>query len=461
MRIQEIFELIKDYAVLGLTGLVILSVICALGYFVIYKRVLNGQKTIKIKHVLVGSLFVAYLVMVVGITFMNRGSYYQGHMNLHFLSSYREAWNTFTLRSWQFLVLNIILFMPLGFFLPLVHRSFKKFYKTLMLAFIFTLLIEATQYVTRLGIFEIDDIFNNTLGAIIGYGLIMFLVKLKDKKSFLKSSVYLSPLVITILAFVSVFAMYELQDYGNLGMAYSYKLDMSQVKIDFEVQTDDVEKEVAIYKAPIYSQDEAEQMAISFFENIGIDTRPMSIDAYNDNAYYWIRGKDTYNIKVDFIGGAFSFGDFSSFEKEPMDLEEEQINSTLLSYGISIPQQAELIHDKTGLYQWRVNMLEKGDALIDGMLSCTYYEDETIKNITNSLIEYKKVDQVPIKSTNQVIADLSSGKFKYFKKENIESMTVKSLNLKYALDSKGFYRPVYKVETAINGEEYSVFIEAN
>ena len=39
------------------------------------------------------------------------------------------------------------------------------------IGFCSSLLIEATQYVTRRGYFQIDDIFNNVLGMIVGYSL--------------------------------------------------------------------------------------------------------------------------------------------------------------------------------------------------------------------------------------------------------------------------------------------------
>ena len=37
-----------------------------------------------------------------------------------------------------------------------------------------SLLIECTQYVTRLGYFDADDLFNNLWGALIGYGIFVF-----------------------------------------------------------------------------------------------------------------------------------------------------------------------------------------------------------------------------------------------------------------------------------------------
>lgn len=64
-------------------------------------------------------------------------------------------------------LLNIFLFIPFGFLLPWATKlSFKK---TLLIGFIFSTLIEATQYIFYLGLCEFDDVFHNTLGTSMGY----------------------------------------------------------------------------------------------------------------------------------------------------------------------------------------------------------------------------------------------------------------------------------------------------
>ena len=59
---------------------------------------------------------------------------------------------------------NICLFVPLGTGL---YRIFQKKW-VLLIPFVFSVLIETTQYITGLGIAEFDDVFGNTLGGWIG-----------------------------------------------------------------------------------------------------------------------------------------------------------------------------------------------------------------------------------------------------------------------------------------------------
>lgn len=63
---------------------------------------------------------------------------------------------------------NLIMLMPLGIMLPILFEKFRSM-KTVIAAFGFSLFIEITQYITGRGLCELDDIFHNTLGALIGY----------------------------------------------------------------------------------------------------------------------------------------------------------------------------------------------------------------------------------------------------------------------------------------------------
>ena len=72
------------------------------------------------------------------------------------------------------IILNFLAFLPLGFFLSEFFSSTRRFsvgrrlgYVSLS-AFGLSLCIECLQFVFRLGLFEITDLFMNTLGAFVG-----------------------------------------------------------------------------------------------------------------------------------------------------------------------------------------------------------------------------------------------------------------------------------------------------
>lgn len=63
--------------------------------------------------------------------------------------------------------LNIILFMPLGFLLPLIWSYFKKYRNVIICSILFSMLIEISQLFNNRRT-DIDDLILNTIGAILG-----------------------------------------------------------------------------------------------------------------------------------------------------------------------------------------------------------------------------------------------------------------------------------------------------
>ena len=65
------------------------------------------------------------------------------------------------------IVLNYILFIPLGF---LLHLCFGKKWglKVVLIGFLLSVSIEIVQLVFRIGLFEFDDMIGNTVGCLIG-----------------------------------------------------------------------------------------------------------------------------------------------------------------------------------------------------------------------------------------------------------------------------------------------------
>lgn len=76
---------------------------------------------------------------------------------------------------------NVMLFIPLGFFIPIVLESKRKWYKTLFIAFGITFSVEFFQYFIGRSA-DIDDILTNLLGAIIGYQIFKILHQLLKKR---------------------------------------------------------------------------------------------------------------------------------------------------------------------------------------------------------------------------------------------------------------------------------------
>ena len=84
--------------------------------------------------------------------------------------------------SWESIIINlfgnIIMFIPFGFlgWLNATYFSFKKLIVDFLSALI---IVEALQYLTRLGVFDIDDLALNSLGVWIGFQMREFIDNFK------------------------------------------------------------------------------------------------------------------------------------------------------------------------------------------------------------------------------------------------------------------------------------------
>jgi len=66
---------------------------------------------------------------------------------------------------------NVIMFVPLGFFLPAVFPKTRPFRRCMLAALLILCSVELIQLVTLLGSLDIDDVILNMVGVLIGYGL--------------------------------------------------------------------------------------------------------------------------------------------------------------------------------------------------------------------------------------------------------------------------------------------------
>ncbi len=67
----------------------------------------------------------------------------------------------------------MLCFMPFGFILPIITELGKRWYNTFLLSFLMTFTIETIQLVFKVGSFDVDDMFLNTVGGIAGYILVI------------------------------------------------------------------------------------------------------------------------------------------------------------------------------------------------------------------------------------------------------------------------------------------------
>lgn len=64
---------------------------------------------------------------------------------------------------------NLILFLPLGGFLPIIFDKLRSFKKTFLVSLAVIFMVELSQMLFKYGRFDVDDIILNAAGAAAGY----------------------------------------------------------------------------------------------------------------------------------------------------------------------------------------------------------------------------------------------------------------------------------------------------
>lgn len=114
---------------------------------------------------------------------------------------------------------NILLFIPLGSFLPCIWKKYEALRKTALFGITFSLIIELTQLFSINRVTDIDDLMMNTIGALIGWVIFKLLKehisKLLNKASVQNTNISKIPLLIRLeeyfyitCAFAGMFFLY-------------------------------------------------------------------------------------------------------------------------------------------------------------------------------------------------------------------------------------------------------------
>lgn len=124
--------------------------------------------------------FMSYALIVVYQLFLSPSrlilrNMEQPHPNLTPLQTilmYANHYQSYDFDTW-FLNLfgNVLIFVPLGFLLPILFAKSRRFSSTIVWTMLVSLTIELTQLGTRIGSFDVDDFVLNVLGGSIGYAL--------------------------------------------------------------------------------------------------------------------------------------------------------------------------------------------------------------------------------------------------------------------------------------------------
>ena len=183
-------------------GFVIPIFIIIITMIVEIKKSKDIQEKSKIRNFWLKALFIIYCLLLITILFLNNEYRMGGFQNINTFS--KEHFETSNVIPFATIIeyiigvisndinagiviinfaTNLLLFAPMGFFIPILFQSkIKNIKQFVIMIIILTLIVEILQFITYRGSTDIDDIILNTIGAVIVY----VIMKTKLVKKLLK-----------------------------------------------------------------------------------------------------------------------------------------------------------------------------------------------------------------------------------------------------------------------------------
>lgn len=335
--------------------------------------------------------------------------------NLQLFLAWREAYQRFTLQIWLNVLLNIALFVPLGVLLPLLWKPFRKWYAALGAGFGVSLLIELAQLFTGSGMCDVDDLFTNTLGAMLGWCAAMLVLALHQKSRTWPR--YCALPAAFALALSAIFISYAAQPYGNLRDASVTTADLSGVRWSVDYALDEDSKTAYVYQAQALDNAGADRFAAEFAAAHSVEFP----DAYyyDDLVIYANHSSgDFLNVTLHDSTWKYSFGRDHTpvFDAPASGVTEDMLREELDKFGFSIPAGAAFTLSPYGETSYRAvfsaDLLPAEGGFLHGTLTCDLRTQgdgqSTLSQLENRITTLAPVREESILSPAQAFAALLS-----------------------------------------------------
>ena len=438
-----LWELRRYFVLALLAGLFALGVVLVFRSF--YRRKFGKDVKFPWKRVLLPLLFLGYLALVFFVTNFRTG-YMRREANLHLFRAWREALNNFSQHRWLNVLLNIAMFGPFGFLLPLLSRKCRKWYLTIPAGFGYSLVIELLQLAFARGIFDVDDLFCNTLGGAMGYFAVMVVLSACSGKRWKAVLSYLGLLLLSLGSVGSVFLTYHVQEFGNLPEAAAYRLHTADTVWTLECELPEARDSAPVYRTQPRTQAECDAFAQAFQQII--PTLFEDISYYQEAAYYMDHGNGdgAHFLYVHYLDQGYEY--IAILDDEPVwvDADRETVLKALEKYPLQVPDAAEFFAEGDGWHRFALEQMAEGEDYCGGNLRVRMAQDGTIREIENSLLSYTYYRNAAVISPGEAYAQLCAGKFQdgdFFEMKKPSELSVLACVMEYRVDTKGFYQPVY------------------
>ena len=433
------------------------------------KRLFKKKYSIRLSKFIFIMLIACWGIVVLGITTLSRPAMYTGQFNPNLFSSYVNAWNKWSLPEFQLIIFNMLMFVPLGMLLPLIHYKYKSFGRVFVISIVFTLCVEVFQFISGKGIFELDDLLHNTLGSLAGYFFIMAIVtSIEQRKLELVSIVKAVTIpVLFVLLFVIANTVYKAQEFGNMPFKPAQNQSMEQIDVELETKLSNNSSNACIYyNSDVRDINNLKTISQSISNQFGLQQQG-GIRLEGENRQLTLRNVEggTYYLTYFMYNGSWSFSsDYYNEETPKVDIEQQKqsLENWLKKEGL-FPSNATYAKQDERTIRWDldapVNLQSTCEDFSQGFIVVNLSDKQTPDGIIYDVSDNKMIGEKEIISTEEAYEALLNGEFSLFNPlQKGDTLTVTDVHLDYTYDTKGYYQPIYVFTGFVNVPDSTVEI---
>lgn len=160
------------YNYVGIPPIVFVAALTIIILTILISQYVNRKYNLRFFFLLL--VLVEFLSVVILSTLVYRSETKKSVIRNDIFGGYRDFFDTGVI-SYE-IILNIILFIPIGIILGILFKR-NDFIKVAFFGLLFSLIIESMQLYLSRGIFDIGDLFNNTIGTVLG----CFFIKIRER----------------------------------------------------------------------------------------------------------------------------------------------------------------------------------------------------------------------------------------------------------------------------------------
>ncbi|MCD7757246.1 MAG: VanZ family protein [Clostridiales bacterium] len=386
-----------------------------------------------------------------------------GQTNLYLFSTFRSAWNQWSLTELLQILLQFALFLPLGLLAALLGEPFCRLRWLLPVSISCTATLSCAKFALERGSFTLDDLLLNTLGTLTGFflGKLIWTVWHKERLGPPLVKALVLP-VCCLVALGGVFSVYYGSEFGNLALSPAYRQSMGGVTVTVEAALSEEEGTASVYRNAIASTARPGDTIASLLAtemNLNLSSTVLQTGQQRQFALTDQEGRE-YAFSISLRDGSWQF---SSQEDEGVSVSgsldsvrwrwESWLTQTQLR-----DRAAVYSLDDSGSLRWDMSAPEDlatyQNDFTAGALVITLTRGDVPASITSTMATYQYVQEAETLSPAEACQLIKQGRFSWGQAlQRGDQLTVTGCQLTYATDSKGYYQPVYTFSCTVNGEE--------